>query len=990
MNKNPFQQDDIMKTTLVSLSCACGLTLMASNEILPISTNSKNWHIGGKVPGCELSTINVEYEGKTVPALRMTFSKTATYVEARLSLTKTIDISSFTRLNLEMNVDPVAFEKGYGQLALRSADWKQENFSFFNGGGVTRINPGQWHPLSVDVTLSRAILNRRELRQIALAFRPRKMLEGSDADHVTVTILDMAFVKTSDPAYDEKMAKWEEYIKNYKPDYGDGSHFLEPPTTGRLEKPLPIVEDGEPAAEIIVNRLEDEVCAVTAAEELRHWIQAITGTKLQIRDKATNKKNTKIFIGKRVREIAGKPYLFGDDLAYLSDSDGFAIRNIDNKLYVFGTEGKGALNGVYALLENNTDIIWPRPHPDLNAVFSEKKDLDFVWGDHRERPASRSRGWNGYRDLEWMARNKCNGFYGGAGGDIAWMNKKKEKWGGHLVRHLYGHNIGHFLYSKKYFKTNPEYYSLVNGERKPWRQYCFSNEEMTNEFIWNVLDIARRAPKKSDMLSIAMDDTWEACECPNCMKSIKLPDGTILENNDPAFRSTQYFRFLNKVADALHREFPHLQLCTQAYFSTATPPQVELHPAIRIEFAPYVRVNDKTPLFSRENKIWLERLSEWKRKVKDVDIYGYHGLGMSFPRPMGEVRAWDFREMYDLGVQGVQSEYYHRGDLPKGDDKTIAMWDVSAMEFWLMCRLGWNPDQDVEGLRKYFINRVFREAAPPMERFYGTLRSEWFKDPIPSTLGADPVGCAKHYIIDKGLEGEMRGFLEEAERAAVHPVSKPLVKRIRRRFEDWISKAKAIKTPTLSVPLIREAATVDFDNPLWTNAAEIDGLKKMHAPDRNSKCLTKVKLFHDAENLYVYFQGFDDEVGETSTVVPQKGKEVFPECDHVEIFIGDQSRQGAYFMFVFDPNGYTCELEGYESAWNGDWECVTRTTADGWEGIATIPFATINFNLGKDHKLKALVMREFHHGDSKLREYSSWGGGKVHDPGQFGTLLLMR
>ena len=41
---------------------------------------------------------------------------------------------------------------------------------------------------------------------------------------------------------------------------------------------------------------------------------------------------------------------------------------------------------------------------------------------------------------------------------------------------------------------------------------------------------------------------------------------------------------------------------------------------------------------------------------------------------------------------------------------------------WVIARLMWNPDLEVEQLRRYFNRRAFREAAPWMDRFFGVMR----------------------------------------------------------------------------------------------------------------------------------------------------------------------------------------------------------------------------------------------------------------------------
>ena len=180
--------------------------------------------------------------------------------------------------------------------------------------------------------------------------------------------------------------------------------------------------------------------------------------------------------------------------------------------------------------------------------------------------------------LEWMARNRCNSYYGGAGGDISWTNAKKRQFGIHVTRHYFGHNIGHFIPAKQYYAEHPEYFSLIEFkdkktkqtslQRKPWNQYCFSNPETKRIFTENALDMLRRAPEKIDLLTVDMDDTLNSCLCDQCMKPLALPDGTVVDSGDIAFRSTQYFLFLNDVMQAVNKEFPEMKIKTLAYFWT--------------------------------------------------------------------------------------------------------------------------------------------------------------------------------------------------------------------------------------------------------------------------------------------------------------------------------------------------------------------------------------------------------------------------------------
>src|SRR5574344_87198 len=69
-----------------------------------------------------------------------------------------------------------------------------------------------------------------------------------------------------------QMRGWTKFCKSYRPDYSDSSKMLEPPLTGRLKKPLPLVVGGKPNAEIVYT--PDALGVVSnAADELQFWVK---------------------------------------------------------------------------------------------------------------------------------------------------------------------------------------------------------------------------------------------------------------------------------------------------------------------------------------------------------------------------------------------------------------------------------------------------------------------------------------------------------------------------------------------------------------------------------------------------------------------------------------------------------------------------------------------------------------------------------------------
>ena len=150
-----------------------------------------------------------------------------------------------------------------------------------------------------------------------------------------------------------------------------------------------------------------------AARELQHWAREISGEEYPIVESADGTTVPRIRLGRAQAEGC-----FAKDVAALEGTDGFAVRRAGDDIHVFGAEPRGTLNGVFALLEENTDIIWARPQA---TVFSKVPRIEWRKTDLLSRPRSTLRqiGFTvtGFdrRNLDWFIRNRGNSIRGNGG-----------------------------------------------------------------------------------------------------------------------------------------------------------------------------------------------------------------------------------------------------------------------------------------------------------------------------------------------------------------------------------------------------------------------------------------------------------------------------------------------------------------------------------------------------------------------------------------------
>jgi hypothetical protein len=526
-----------------------------------------------------------------------------------------------------------------------------------------------------------------------------------------------------------------------------------------------------------------------AGKELSRWLGEISGAEYPVVEQAENAAGPRLFLGSTFAR--GK---FDDDLQWLGETDGYAVRARGNDVYIFGSEDKGTLNGVFAFIENNSDLIWPRPRKEMEAVYSKNPNLKVVWADAREKPATRLRGWTtnlGRRPEHeiWSVRNRDNYPKGGgavkADGDARAAAGDYVEFGG-------GHNLSFYL-----GKENPQrFWPVIDGQVPDkfniWKhQPNFTAPGIVDVVVKTALEhIEKDAPAGIDCLNINIEDNWGVSTDPKSLEPIKLPDGTLLPNTDGSFRSTQFFIFLNEVARRIRQVHPNLKIGTYAYFFTSTPPRVPLEDNIRVYFCPYVRKDQRSPLSAPINNHWWWRLEAWAKATPNVVMREYYGIENGY-RPLAETVAFDLRSYVERGVQEYTSELnpdesiLRNSKVYGGGDE----WDFMAMEYWIINRLYWNPNQDVEQLRKYYLRRTYRAAAPAMEKFFGTMRVRWYQLRRPSSFES-PANAMRMLVVNPNKEKELRGYLEEAARLVQNPVSKLQLGALRYRFDSWVGEAK--------------------------------------------------------------------------------------------------------------------------------------------------------------------------------------------------------
>ena len=766
-------------------------------------------------------------------------------------------------------------------------------------------------------------------------------------------------------------------------------------TCGFNATALPIVIDGKSKAEIIID-YESPTAVEFAAYELQRYIQKITSAFLPVNNKLYGNKRIKIILGtKNSKAIKPIKNRYAKDFKKLSGTDGYAIRNHKNRIYIFADCPKGVLNGIYRFLKNNTDIIWPRPANEL-AIFTPIKNWDVKKIDYLDKPTFKIHylDWNYSRNVHspelslWCARQ---------GYSIGLTREKNrtrmERLGfykGFFNEYGGGHNLcSRWMPIKIFGAKHPEFYMLIDGKRyiNNNANLCCTNKNMTTAFIKRVLDEVATLPNFYNCINIMMEDQSLTCECDNCNMPITLPDGTILTFENEAFKSTRFFIFINKVAKAVKAKYPDKYIKTFGYFFNAIPPKVKLEDNIFVSFCPYIR-NDKRSLLDKTNKKWKDRLDEWLTNTPNIALREYYYSCAPYPRAMADIAATDLRYLAKKGMSYVFSACSWSDDDHQGGVKIVdhEFWDTTACEIWTISQLMWDPFQNPQKLRHEYLRKTYGKAAAPMIKYYNMIRSSWLEDPTPSAFNADPYRSAAYYIYGKKLQDPCRKALIDAEMLADDIRVKNLVQANRKVFEKWMSRALDEQPHGEKISKIQTSSKMNFNNGAWKKVRPFSPLTKMGNIKLKSRVKTEIKALHDGKKLYFRIKCFKNP--KTLYAAHRKGakRDTWTGGDHMELFFGDKEKGYRHIAFDYHANVYDAILTNSKQ-WDGNWEVETGLNNDGWWAFVSIPLSEIGFDMLKSNKLKGMVYRADFDANRKC-EHSTMSGGTVHDMTSFSEMIF--
>lgn len=456
--------------------------------------------------------------------------------------------------------------------------------------------------------------------------------------------------------------------------------------SGIAAENLILCGEGAAPGRAIVMPLETSESVRFAARELSSYLERITGEKIPVIDDSWPAPACAVCL------VPDESY----------GSDGFRLVAEPPNLKIVGSAKRGILYGVYELLETSGGVGWyaaDRTVVPKARTFAVPAKLD-----RTERPAFAVREplWHGVmHDADFAARLRLNGE----------SMRPEARHGGNEFR--FGGGLGNshtfplLVPEEEFFADHPEYFAMVGGERTKGAQLCLSNPDVLKIVTERVLERIRRDPG-AKFFGISQRDTLGYCECPECAAVDAAAES----------HAGSVIRFVNAVAESVEKEFPDKVIETLAYqFSRKPPkgirPRANVMPclcSIECEFKESL-ADGAFP----ENRSFVEDLKGWGRLTDKLYIWDYTTDFLQYQLPFPNVLSMgaNMRLFRDAGATTVFSEGAYNG----------AHAEFAELKTWVLAKLMWNPDQDVERLVDRFLKGYYGPAAPHVKRYFDALNA---------------------------------------------------------------------------------------------------------------------------------------------------------------------------------------------------------------------------------------------------------------------------
>ena len=284
---------------------------------------------------------------------------------------------------------------------------------------------------------------------------------------------------------------------------------------------------------------------------------------------------------------------------------------------------------------------------------------------------------------------------------------------------LWVHTFNRLLPASRYGKAHPEWYSFLNGQRRPGdhSQWCLTNPEVF-EAACRQIDSIFKANPQCTMMSVSQNDGNNTyCQCPQCRQVDSIegsPSGNLI-------------RFVNKLA----RRFPDKQFSTLAYLYSMQPPKhVRPLPNVNIMLCD-IDCKREVPLTDNASgKDFVRAIEGWSRISDNIFVWDY---GINFDNMVAP-----FPNFHILQPNLQLFKRNHARMVFEQVNGQLGT-DFSELRAYMIGKLMWNPNADTDSLMQVFLKGYYGKAAPELYQYLKLQQGALLASRVPLWIYDSPI-----------------------------------------------------------------------------------------------------------------------------------------------------------------------------------------------------------------------------------------------------------
>lgn len=293
---------------------------------------------------------------------------------------------------------------------------------------------------------------------------------------------------------------------------------------------------------------------------------------------------------------------------------------------------------------------------------------------------------------------------------------------------IWGHSFNTLVPPKEFFKSNPEFFALYEGKRRP-ESLCMTNETVVKIVVEKMTQIITDNPEAT-FLSVSQNDDAVYCECDQC-KSLNEKHG--------GPQGSLYF-FMNKIAN----KFPKTNIVTLAYQHTFKAPiDLKIQPNIYTLFCPIDLNRGKSIAKDSENKAFIKIMQNWGETASNLYLWDYTVQFSNYLSPFPNMHT--FSDNYKLFKQNNVKGLFVQGyaDVPG---------DLSELRQYLLAKLLWNTEIDIEATRDDFLRGFYGKAASSIKEYLTLLTKNQENSNQPLDIYSGPIQARNTFLSPEAMD----------------------------------------------------------------------------------------------------------------------------------------------------------------------------------------------------------------------------------------------